>query len=93
MREFCYVPQLSSLESVDRIVCSTNIFHERLHIHFVVTWQNLCPMSPKNFLSPLLNAAVNDHVTELLLLAWLDVQLVQFVHGFLEVQWTGLSGR
>ena len=40
----------------------------------------------------MLSAAVNDHVAELELLAGLDVQLVQLVHGLLEVQ-GGLDGQ
>ena len=40
----------------------------------------------------MLSTAVNDHVAELELLAGLDVQLVQLVHGLLEVQ-GGLDGQ
>ena len=60
----------------------------------------VCPLRSKlNVLTttvmnllPLLGAAVNDHVTELLLLAGLDVELQQLVDGLLEVQ-GGLDGQ
>ena len=71
---------------MDRIVSVHKYFHERLHIHFVNLAKPLSHEPKELLVSPLLSAAVNDHVAELLLLAWLDVQLVQFVHRFLKVQ-------
>ena len=71
---------------MDCIVCVHKYLHEWLHIHFVHLTKSLAHEPKKLLVGPLLGAAVDDHVTELLLLARLDVQLVQFVNCLLEVQ-------
>ena len=71
---------------MDCVVSLHKYLHEWLYIHFVHLTEPLTH-EPKEFLvCPLLGAAVDDHVTQLLLLARLDVQFVQFVNRLLEVQ-------
>ena len=71
---------------MDRVVSVHKYFHERLHIHFVYLAKPLTHEPKELLVCSLLSAAVNDHVTKFLLLAWLDVQLVQLMNRFLKVQ-------
>ena len=71
---------------MNRIVCVHKYLHEWLNIHFVDLTKPLTHEPKELLVSPLLGAAVDDHVTELLLLAGLDIQLVQFVNRLLKVQ-------
>ena len=79
-------PQFPRLQTVHGVVSVDKYFHEGFHIKFVHLAEPLAHQTKELLVGSLLRAAINDHVAELGLLAWLDVQLVQFVNRLLEIQ-------
>ena len=85
-------PQFPRLQTVHGVVSVDKYFHEGFHIKFVHLAEPLAHQTKELLVGSLLRAAVNDHMAELGLLAWLDIQLVQFVNRLLEIQ-GGLDGQ
>merc|ERR1719319_1547235 len=79
------IPQFSSFESMHCSVGVAEYLHERLDIVPVDLTESLAHQTKELFISSLLCAAIYDHVTELHLLARLQVQLQKFVNCLLEV--------
>ena len=93
---------------MDCVVSIHKNLHERLNVELIDLTESLSHQTKELLVSPtrrrlngllkilrllpLLGAAVDDHVAELLLLTGLQVQLVQLVDGLLEVE-GGLDGQ
>ena len=84
--ELGHVSELPSLQPVDSVVGVNEDLHEGLLVGLVDLTEPLTHQTKELLVCPLLGAAVNDHVTQLRLLAGLDVQLVQLVDCLLKVK-------